>query len=100
MANKKENEVKDKITISIPKELYDELSEVAKKNRKSIQHVIEVTLGYAEFALREEKESKKERLLKVGDPLEYGPLRYWLRAPLRSEEKEKPQSNQLKEKQK
>ena len=65
MANKKEKEVKDEITISIPKELYDELSEVAKKNRKSIQHVIEVTLGYAEFALREEKESKKERLLKV-----------------------------------
>ena len=99
MANKKEKEGEDKITISIPKELYDELSEVAKEYGKSIQHVIEVTLTYAEFALREEEESKKERLLKVGDPLEYSSLRYFWPS-LRSEEKEKPQSNQVKEKQK
>ena len=86
MANKKEKEG-DKITISIPKGLYDELSEVAKEKGKSIQQVIEVTLRYAEFALMGEEESKKEGLLKVGDPLEYGPLRYWLMAPLRSEKK-------------
>jgi len=109
MDNKKEKERVTKsitISISIPEKLYKELSDLAEEKGKTISQVIKTTLRHARAALWDAEYSeilrkeKKSDLLKVGDPLEYSPLRYFLGPSLRSEEKEKPQSNQVKEKQK
>jgi len=97
MENKKE---KDRVTtsitisISISEEIYKELSEIAKENGKSVSQVIETVLRNASEAFwlaeyRKRSEKEHSDLLKVGDPLKYGPLRYWFASPLGHDEIEK-----------
>jgi len=85
------------ITISIPEGLYKELSKVAEENGKSISQVIETVLRNAREAFWEAEYRERLRkeplgLLKVGDPLKYGPLRYGLVSP--------QNDNEIKEKEK
>jgi len=105
MDNKKEKRtvtISYRISISIPEELYKKLSDLAEEKGKTISEVIETALKHARDALWEEyreelrKEIRKQKigLLKVGDPLKYGPLKYVLGLPLRGDEQEKPQSDQ------
>jgi len=96
--NKKEKDrVPTSITIPISEKLYKELSKVAEENGKSISQVIETVLRNAREAFWEAEYRERLRkeplgLLKVGDPLKYGPLRYWLRYP--------QNDNEIKEKEK
>jgi len=100
MANKKEKEVKDKITISITPELHSALIMAALEHRTSISQIIENTLRNAEEfkeiflpKVREYNDDKAPELT-AASPHSLKHLR-------REEpEKEKPQSNQVKEKQK
>jgi len=100
MGNKDNKKEKDRVTISITipirEELYKELSKVAEENGKSISQVIETVLRNAREAFWEAEYRERLRkeplgLLKVGDPLKYGPLRYPLPPPvqIKNENKEK-----------
>jgi len=111
MANKKEKEVKDKITISITPELHSALIMAALEHRTSISQIIENTLRNAEEFkeiflpkvreynddkapeltaasphslkhLRREEPEKEEDLGRLrGGPLDYGPIRFRLVHP-------------------